>query len=428
MKGPEDPSDSEASRRRGSVRQRPDLPLPGGRQVRCGDRRRPENLQWLNSSGRCALLCGRDLIWDGSQKHFATVWLGVFAGLSVVLGTVALCAVATGAPKPRYPERPLVFITLCYGLSAIGYLARLLAGREDVACVGALNGLSILVLPGLQNVRCSLLFALVYYFNAAALLWWLILAATWSLATGLKWSPEAIELRAGWFHFPAWFLPALQTVAVLVRQSVDADELTGLCGVGFHSTEELFRFQILPALICLVVGMAMLTFGFGAGLTSCSQVRKQPGGSTTPSTSLYLGSGSVSSPSRQHYYVAGHLVKLGIFAAFHVVPQGAILAALFYEYSYQDAWERLDGPVPSFATFILKIVASLIFGIFASLWLLCRRIFANWSVGRFGQQKALHSALAYQPHRPVFASKDIGSPPTKLAPQYYPNLYHHTVI
>ncbi len=444
MKGPEDPNDPQSGKRRGNeVGSRKDPPtavVAGGRgEVRCSDRRRP--MLWLNSSSRCAIPCGEDLVWSGSQKHLAAVWLGVSAGLSLVLGVAALCAVATGSPKPRYPERALVFVTLCYSVASIGYLAQLLMGRSTVACVSVANGPSVLVQPGLQNVRCTLMFALVYYFNAAALLWWLILATTWSLATGLKWSPEAIEQKSGWFHFPAWFIPVLQTVAVLVRQSVDADELTGLCGVGFHSPEELFRFHILPALISLVAGMALLTLGFCAGLTCCcgpisfGPIRKTtldanthvPSSSTM--TSVYMGT-TIATANRQQYYVAGHLVKLGIFAAFHVVPQGALLAAFFYEYSYQEDWGRKDGPQPNFATFVMKIVASLIFGIVAAVWLLYRRISASWATGRFGQQKAPQSALSYQPHRAVFADKhSLSIAETKLAAhQHYPQLYHHHTI
>jgi hypothetical protein len=50
---------------------------------------------------------------------------------------------------------------------------------------------------------------------------------SWFLAAALRWTHERIQQHSSLFHLAGWGLPAAQTIAVLVLQDVDADELTG---------------------------------------------------------------------------------------------------------------------------------------------------------------------------------------------------------
>jgi len=47
------------------------------------------------------------------------------------------------------------------------------------------------------------------------------------MAAALRWTHERIQQHSSLFHLAGWGLPATQTIAVLVLQDVDADELTG---------------------------------------------------------------------------------------------------------------------------------------------------------------------------------------------------------
>lgn len=50
---------------------------------------------------------------------------------------------------------------------------------------------------------------------------------SWFMAAALRWTHERIQQHSSLFHLAGWGLPATQTIAVLVLQDVDADELTG---------------------------------------------------------------------------------------------------------------------------------------------------------------------------------------------------------
>jgi hypothetical protein len=56
---------------------------------------------------------------------------------------------------------------------------------------------------------------------------WVVLTMSWFLAAALRWTHERIQQHSSLFHLAGWGLPAVQTIAVLVLQDVDADELTG---------------------------------------------------------------------------------------------------------------------------------------------------------------------------------------------------------
>lgn len=56
---------------------------------------------------------------------------------------------------------------------------------------------------------------------------WTVLCWCWLSTAGLKWTVDRLQGVSSLLHLAAWGLPAAQTVAVLVRRDVDADELTG---------------------------------------------------------------------------------------------------------------------------------------------------------------------------------------------------------
>lgn len=66
------------------------------------------------------------------------------------------------------------------------------------------------------------------YLNICFYYRWTILCWCWLSTAGLKWTVERLQGVSSFLHMAAWGLPAAQTVAVLVRRDVDADELTGI--------------------------------------------------------------------------------------------------------------------------------------------------------------------------------------------------------
>lgn len=65
---------------------------------------------------------------------------------------------------------------------------------------------------------------LLYYFEMAANLWWVVLTLTWFLAAGLKWGHEPIEAKSHYFHFVTWALPAALTITILAMGKVEGND------------------------------------------------------------------------------------------------------------------------------------------------------------------------------------------------------------
>ena len=61
---------------------------------------------------------------------------------------------------------------------------------------------------------CTAVFMFTYFFGSVAWIWWVVLCVTWFLSAGLRWTHEAISTHAPHFHFVAWLVPTVQTMAI----------------------------------------------------------------------------------------------------------------------------------------------------------------------------------------------------------------------
>nr|NVI73937.1 frizzled 2 [Cucujiformia] len=213
----------------------------------------------------------------------------------------------------EHPERPIVFLSACYCLVAIGYLIRIMIGHEYVACDGAairynLNGPSI----------CALVFLLVYFFGMASSIWWVVLSFTWFLAAGLKWGNEAIASYSQYFHLFAWFIPTFQTVAVLLSDAVDGDPVSGICYVGNMNMDNLRTFVLAPLLIYLLLGTTFLLAGFVSLFRIRNVIKKQVNCKTDKLEKL--------------------MIRIGIFSVLYTVPATIVIACYLYENTFHNDW------------------------------------------------------------------------------------------
>ncbi|VEL43969.1 unnamed protein product, partial [Protopolystoma xenopodis] len=122
------------------------------------------------------------------DRRFVGFWLGLWAVLCALSSLATLATFLVHPARFTYPERPIVHLSACYLMLALGYLVRVGLGHEAVACDGA-----ALRRGTTGPAVCSLVFLLTYLFGMAAAVWWVILTVTWFLAAGLKWGSEAIS-------------------------------------------------------------------------------------------------------------------------------------------------------------------------------------------------------------------------------------------
>ena len=217
----------------------------------------PQNFT-LNEQRNCVYKCGADAFFTTYQKKIVETCILVFAVLCFIFTLFSLITFWTESTRFKFPERPVLFLTLCYNLLSICYLLKIFYQKStnfsEADEVHDFNGIS----PSIKateiganqcsiNSQCLAYFIIINYLIISASFWWLIFGLCWWLSTAKQWSPEALERKSGLFHVLAWLLPLASPIAALLFGAIKKTELTGMCtAVGF--TE-------IPSLILLTLGL-----------------------------------------------------------------------------------------------------------------------------------------------------------------------------
>lgn len=194
----------------------------------------------------CLPQCQRDAFHTTQQKKLTE---SLILGLSAVCFVLTLFALVTFWAEPTrfgYPERPVLFLCLCYNLFSVCYLERVVFHQA--------RSLALLQEPGrggrtpcALTPPCLASYITTSYLSLCAASWWLIFALCFYLSSHKKWSSEALEKRSGLFHVLAWVPPLAPPIAALLLERVRPSELTGMCTAP--------GFVELPALALLLLGL-----------------------------------------------------------------------------------------------------------------------------------------------------------------------------
>ncbi|XP_078451647.1 frizzled-9-like [Lampetra fluviatilis] len=340
----------------------------------------PSKFHYVERSESCAPRCGPDMdvYWSGADKRFASVWLAVWSALCFASSAFTVLTFAIDSSRFQYPERPIIFLSMCYCLHSVAFLVRLFAGASSIACDQD-SGSAYIIQAGLESTGCTLVFLLLYYFGMAASVWWVVLTFTWFLAAGIKWGHEAIEAKSSYFHLAAWALPAVQTIVILGLRKVAGEELTGLCYVGgLMSPNALAGFVIVPLTCYLILGTSFIL----AGLVALFDIRRvmRTGGTDTEKLEKLM-------------------VKIGVFSVLYSVPATCVIACYFYEWYNADSWRTLAvaskcraaqgnqtpdctavQSIPSIEVYLLKVFMSLVVGITSGMWIWSSKTLQSWQM------------------------------------------------
>ncbi|KFO23478.1 Frizzled-10 [Fukomys damarensis] len=337
----------------------------------------PGKFHRVEKSASCAPLCmpGVDVYWSRADKRFAVVWLAVWAVLCFFSSSFTVLTFLIDPARFRYPERPIIFLSVCYCVYSVGYIIRLFAGAESIACDRD-SGQLYVIQEGLESTGCTLVFLVLYYFGMASSLWWVVLTLTWFLAAGKKWGHEAIEANSSYFHLAAWAIPAVKTILILVMRRVAGDELTGLCYVGSMDANALTGFVLVPLVCYLVVGTSFILSGFVA-LFHIRRVMKTGGENTDKLEKL--------------------MVRIGVFSVLYTVPATCVIACYCYECLNTEHWKalaaqhrcRMDNQtrtldclmaasIPAVEIFMVKVSMLLVVGITSGVWIWTSKTLQSW--------------------------------------------------
>ncbi|XP_041104632.1 frizzled-6-like [Polyodon spathula] len=325
----------------------------------------------------CAPPC-ENMYFTSSEIKFAKNFVGIVSIICLCATLFTFFTFLIDVKRFRYPERPIIFYAVCYSIVSLIYFIGFLLDNST-ACNKANEKLGHMetVVQGSQNKACTVLFMLLYFFSTAGTVWWVILTITWFLAAGPKWSCEAIEKKAVWFHSSAWGIPGALTVMLLAMNKVEGDSMSGVCFVGLYDLDALRYFVLAPLCTGVVVGLSLLL----AGIISLNHVRRV-----------------IQHDERNQEKLKKFMIRIGVFSGLYLVPLVTLLGCYIYEQGHRTTWEmtwvndhceEYHIPCrpyqvktlarPDLSLFLVKYLMTLIVGISAVFWVSSKKTCSEWA-------------------------------------------------
>ena len=82
----------------------------------------------------CVPPCYSPYFSDEHSKSMINIWLTFLSVLCAASCAFVLLTFFIDITRFKYPQRPIIFLALCYFFVSCGYLIRLTLGHENVAC------------------------------------------------------------------------------------------------------------------------------------------------------------------------------------------------------------------------------------------------------------------------------------------------------
>ncbi|CAF3896483.1 unnamed protein product [Rotaria magnacalcarata] len=343
----------------------------------------------------CGMPCNHSLFVT-TQVDYIRQYVGVLSILCLLSTLFTIMTYSIDLSRYRYPERPILFLSICYFALACAYVGGFVNYYYGSSIVCNPENFSLLrdtrfLVQGTHNRLCVLTFLLIYYFGMASMIWWVILTLTWFLAAGLKWGHEAIESQSAYFHLASWGIPACLSVILISKRSIEGDYLTGVCYTGLTEPNVQLGFIIVPICTLLFVGLCFLLGGF-ISVFKIRTVMKHEGTKTDK--------------------LERFMVRIGAFSVVYIVPQLILIICLFYEqYNYfywLQTWKhekyfcsnathcQLNENRkfrPRYELFMIKYTCMLAIGIISSGWVLNGKTMASWRIFFSRQRRSSGSEL-----------------------------------
>eukprot|EP00118_Oscarella_pearsei_P014728 m.128298 g.128298 ORF g.128298 m.128298 type:complete len:257 (+) comp37952_c0_seq6:274-1044(+) len=171
-----------------------------------------------------------------------------------------------------------------------------------------------------SDAACVVVFAFIYYFMMATVLWFAMLAF-WDFSfQSLNMPGDPLTGKARYFQLIAWSLPAIKTIIIIALREVDGNSLSGICFVGYEHLVMRAYFVVGPLGIYLYVGGTFLL----RGLIRLCKLNSSKVTSVAGSSSKLL---------------KATIVRIGIFAFLVFAFSLVTFACHLFDYRKQPQWE-----------------------------------------------------------------------------------------
>ena len=341
-------------------------------------------------SDNCGAPCD-GVFFTRQERSTLRVWNAIWSSLCVTSTAFTILTFLIDRHRFEYPERPIIYLLLCYLVIGLVYLFGSFMG-DKVACnkpfASPITGASMTnirmvetVTQGNKKEGCTFLFMSLYFCTIASSVWWVNLTVTWFLAAGLKWTQEAIEAYSHYCHLIGWAFPAALTITVLAMGKIEGDVLSGVCYVGFWNQEAISSFVIIPVMVCLIIGFVFLIFGFLSLWKIRTLAMKMDDTNTDKLEQLML----------RHFF----------FSILYICPTFLLLVCYHYEQENLDNWilswlnevcKNQDYGIPCppitnekeltkpiFAVFLFKYLFIFMTGITSGFWVASEKTLVSWT-------------------------------------------------
>ena len=285
----------------------------------------------LASFPQCSLDCPSETLFgSGTATTYGTVVSSLVLVLSILGGVLSLFTMATfliDRTRFPYPERPLVYLTLCYLVTAASFVVSSSASlaSTNFACSGGQLSIVFQELPHSitetsSDVRntCVAVSAFLYYSTTAAMVWWVVLTFTWFLATILKWAEEAIQKFWLLYHALGWGVPLVQVIFVLGFGKIDGEPLSGICYIGNFDTGAFAGAVFVTSTVYVLLGAVLSTIG----IISLAAIRRQ-----------------ITDDAEQTSKVTRLLIRVVVFTLATAIPNALLLVLHIFVMAQQESWE-----------------------------------------------------------------------------------------
>lgn len=292
-------------------------------------------------------------------------------------GLFTMASFLLDSNRHHYPERAIIFITLAALGFNLGYVIRLIVGREATSCLPSDPDpdLLLLTVEGHRNPACFTVFLFLNFFSCAITSWWLITTFMWCLTIASKLTTKRLYLYVTYYHIFGWGFPAFITILLAVMREIHGDEFSGTCGPAAQDDSGLLMYVILPESIQFSLSLLLILIGLIAKFTKSGSE-----GGTKEFKDIIIKMGLYT----VHFVIAKVSVRVDIRILLnphesYPLFQGLILATYIYEYSERSSWlNRNSAAEPTVDLFLLRLCMGLFFGVLSGTWIISQDTKQVW--------------------------------------------------